>query len=198
VATVRSRRRSSTKPRSPNGYDPTVNGLLLANGDPALITNSNTVTAGTVTLVALPVDAAMTASKLWYGIGTAATAPTAAQCFVGLYGNRQGNTLNLLGKSADQSSNYGGGFVARSALLTAQGGQTLALPAGSKCYAAFLFNGTTSPQIYRVGANSYLADLNLATTDLRSFVVGTGLLDLPATVDLTAAAITSPYWAGVS
>lgn len=181
-----------------HGYTPSTNGLLLAVDDPSNITNSNTLGTGTLALVAIPVTTAVTVANFWYGIGTAATTPTAGQNFVGIYGNRSANTINLLGASGDQTSNFGGGNIVRSAALTVQGGQSLTLPAGSTVWAAFLFNGTTSPQVYRVGSLGIMSNLNLAAPSLRSMSFGSALTALPATIDLTTATSSSPYWAGLS
>lgn len=189
---------AATANLAPSGYLPSANGLLIASDDPQTSANTNTIGAGVVVLIQIPVTTAVLAAKLWYATGTASTGATAAQNFVGLYGNISSTTINLLGISADQSTNFGTGNNAFGAPLTVQGGQSLTLPAGSMCWAAFLFNGTTSPQFSRSGTNSFLANVNLTAPNLRFSAFGTAQTTLPLTINLASQTITSPFWAGIS
>lgn len=181
-----------------DGSDPSKNGFLLQASDPVAMNSANVIGAGAPTLIAIPVTTAVTVSTLWYGMTTAGATLTAAQNWVGIYGNRSVNTINLLGLSPDQSTNFAAGNVPHSAALTVQGGQSLTLPAGSIVYAAFLFNGTTSPTLNRIGSQSVMSNVNLVAPALRSFVVGSGATTLPLTLDLTTQTIVSPFWAALS
>jgi hypothetical protein len=183
--------------QSGDGYNPALNGLLLAACDPEMLNSQTTLTAGVPQLFALPVTSAVTVANFVYNVATAGSTLTAGQNFVGIYGNRSTNTINLLGLSADQSTNYGTANN-RIAALTVQGGQSLTLPAGSTVWAAFLFNGTTSPTLQRIGSQAISGNINLAAPNLRSMVIGTGATTLPPTLDLSTATVASPLWVGLS
>jgi hypothetical protein len=163
--------------QSGDGYNPALNGLLLAACDPEMLNSQTTLTAGVPQLFALPVTSAVTVANFVYNVATAGSTLTAGQNFVGIYGNRSTNTINLLGLSADQS---------------------LTLPAGSTVWAAFLFNGTTSPTLQRIGSQAISGNINLAAPNLRSMVIGTGATTLPPTLDLSTATVASPLWVGLS
>jgi hypothetical protein len=184
--------------RTPDGYDPSRNNFLAAVSDPEQLNSQNAIPSGTVIMFAIPLDTAITVSTFWYSVSTAANTPVAGQNFVGVYGNRTGNTINLLGLSGDQSTNFTGANVNRSAALTVQAGQSLTLPAGSTVWTAFLFSGNTGPTLLRIGSQSIAGNVNLAAPNLRSMNSGTGLTAMPATIDLTTTTLTSPYWAALS
>lgn len=183
---------------TPAGYSPSRNGLLAAVDDPANLNSQTTIGAGVPTLIAIPIDTTITVSTFWYGFTTTSTTPTSGQNFVGLYGNRSVNTVNRLGVSADQTTNFGLSNTTRNVALTQDSGQSLTLPAGSIVYAAFLFNGTTSPAFQRIGSQSIMANINLAAPNLRSFIIGSGATSLPLTLDLSTQTNASPFWAGLS
>lgn len=184
--------------RTADGYDPARNNFLAAVSDPEQLDSQNIIPSGTVILFAIPLDTTITVSTFWYTVITAASTPTAGQNFVGVYGNRTGNTINLLGLSGDQSGNFNGSNVNRSAPLTVQAGQSLTLPAGSSVWTAFLFSGSVGPTLLRIGSQSIAGNANLAAPNLRSMGSGTGLTAMPATIDLTTTSLTSPYWAALS
>jgi hypothetical protein len=184
--------------RAMDGSNPALNGLLATTSDPQSLNSQTTIGPGVPTLISIPIDTAITVSTFWYGITTTSTSPTSAQNFVGIYGARSGNTINLLGLSADQTTNFGLANVTRNVPLTVQGGQSLTLPAGSVVYAAYLFNGTTSPSFQRVGSQAIMSNLNLAAPNLRSFIIGSGATTLPPTLDLSTETNASTFWAGLS
>jgi len=169
---------------------PSDNGLLAATGDPGVYGSSNTLTAGTVYLVKIPIRAALTITNVWWALQTAGAGASTGS-FSGIYSSAG----SLLSGSSDidaQLTGATGGFSVP--LTTPQ-----AVAAGSFVWAAILSNlATTQPTLCRGLGTVGVPNLNLAAAVLRSATNGVGQTNLPASITPAANAVGQNYWAGVN
>jgi hypothetical protein len=181
---------------------PSDNGLLWATDDPGDLNSSNSLGAsppGNILLMKGHAGSGFTIANVVYALQSNGTSLTAGQNFVGVYSSAG----VLLGKSADQTTNYqsGGGInVAIVAPITAEAGQSLTIAAGDDFYVAMLVKGTgTGPTLPRCGSSNVYANLGLTGAGLRfAQIVGTASA-LPA--NFTPSSLTNStgaYWIGVS
>ncbi len=176
-----------------NEWSPADQGLAGWSFDPASCTgNGTTLSAGFIYLVHLILRQPTTLTKVHAVLGAAGSGLTSGQCLAGYYdtaGNRVGIT-------ADQSTvwNSAGNKAMN---LTA----SYAAPAG-KLYAAFLFNGTTSPTFAcgsTLGANFTPGNANLTAGSYRFCRSAAGQTALPTSITLSGyTADANNVWAGAS
>jgi len=165
-----------------------MNMLLGEAFDPAFATISQAVwTAGTLFVVKVPLDGGGAIKNIWYQISAAGATLTASQNFVGVYDSN----LNLLQSSADQSGVWNSTGNKQTTLSTATSEQS------GFVYVAFLWNGTTSPQIRGVNGSGMGTIGTVSSPDFRFATGGTSLTTLPGTLPTLTAATTAP-WVGLS
>jgi hypothetical protein len=160
-------------------WTPADQGLAAWSMDPASCTGSGTtLSAGFIYLVQLLLRAPATLTKVHAVLGAAGSGLTSGQCLAGYYdtaGNRVGTT-------ADMSTTWNSAGNKAMALTA-----SYAAPAG-KLYAAFLFNGTTSPTFAcgsTLGATFTPGNANLSAGAYRFCRSAAGQTALPATVTLS-------------
>lgn len=182
---------------------PTDIGDVAWTFDPAGMSGTKLLTAGTVYLTSFWLRAAVLVSALGqilrYTVTTGGSGCTAGQCFVGVYNvvalaNRVAGTR--IAVSADQSTNMNSASTYAPA-LTFLATTDLLLP--GMYYAAVVANAATTLPTLRVSGGDISAiNGNLATAALRVCVNGTGQTSLPASLTLSSntTAGASPLYAG--
>lgn len=185
---------------------PSDNGLLAANGDPALYATNLVCTAGTLYLAKIQIRQLTTITNLWWnfnGTGTLGTGSTGT--WTGLYAGT-GFTCTtatytagqlMSGTSSDISSLITGAVPLSFALATAQVG----IPAGNFVYAAIVTNyATTQPSLWRaLGGSNTSSNGGLTAATYRWATNGTGRTTLPSSITLSSnSGTTMTAWAGVS
>lgn len=170
---------------------PSTNNMLGASFDPIQANANMTVmTAGVLFLVKVDLPYGGSVSAIDHALGVAGATLTGGQNLAGVYEYAIGG--NLLGTSVDQTSAWTSVGQKSAALVT----PTTTLNAGSAVYVAFLFNGTTSPQLRGLAVSAGFVNVKIPTLP-RFATAGTGLTALPTTLPtLTASVIAT--WAGVS
>lgn len=180
---------ASTKAASANhvhpdneGWLPSDNGYLIANGDYATGGTSVLTIAGTLYLVKLVIRGALTIGTLHFDVQTAG-AGASTQTFVGLY--------NSSGTRLTGSSDVGAAFTstgdASCALTTPQ-----ALSAGTFVWAALITNlATTQPTLLRFFNATAVLNPNLTAATFRWATNGTSLTALPASITPSSNAATA-------
>jgi len=145
-------------------------GYLGWTHDPALITAGQTGTSGTIYLARINVGTSGTATKLIWGINTAGSGATAGQNFVALF-NSSGTRLANIGVDARVTT-------------TGVFNETISVPVTPGFYwAAFLFNATGMPAIYRGGfLNASLVNGQLPVSQARFATAGTTQTSIPASI----------------
>jgi hypothetical protein len=153
--------------------------------DPAVMSGSTILVAGTLTITRVAVRAATTANSLSVSVTTAGSGLTAAQNFAGLY-NSAGT---LVAQTADQSAVWNS-TGAKIMPLTA----ATAIPAG-QFLLALLSNGTTPPTVGRASnAANNSVNFGLATSALRFATFGAGLTALPASFAPASMVVSAVSW----
>lgn len=144
--------------------------------------------AGKLVVVRLRTPAALV-TNIVINVTTAGATLTSGQNFAGLYQNGA-----LVGTTADQSV----AWVSATVKTMALSGGPFAVGAGD-VYAAFFFNGTTSPTLQRAGSNQAAISLGTAATASRfGTTTDTGrTTTMPATLG-TISAVVNSYWAALS
>jgi aryl-phospho-beta-D-glucosidase BglC (GH1 family) len=158
------------------------------NYDQLLVTTQALLTGNTVFATMVDFSDASRIDQVVVHVTTAASGPTAGQCFVALYDQQTGAQVAI---SGDLGS-----------LLTSTGNPPMALTAptrvyrpGERLYAALLFNGTTPPTLGKTGTISTVLS---ATTKRWGYVSGTATV-MPATISPgSLTATTSAFWMAVS
>jgi hypothetical protein len=172
-------------------------GYLGWTFDNAMISGNTTLSsAGVVTLCKIPWPNTLTVTNIVIGIGAGGGSLTSGQCFAGIY-NSSGT---LLGISADQSGTWNASGAKTMALnggvISVAGGG-----AGGFIYVGLLWNGTTSPSVFKAVNNSSVnaVNLGLSAASSRSASNGTGNTSLPSTLTLSSSvALANAYWAALS
>jgi hypothetical protein len=175
-------------------WQPSDNGLLIANSDPWDASGSAVLTAGTLYLSKLTARALLLLSTLWFGL-QAAGAGASTGSFAGVYSSA-GVLLSGSADIAAQLTGAAGGF---SVPLTSP----QQIPAGQFVWAAVLANlATTQPTLAKgIGGagGGAITDINLTAAAFRFATNGTGLVALPGSITPAANASTpSDFWAGGS
>jgi hypothetical protein len=171
---------------------PSDSGLLAANGDTTSLEGTQTLTAGTVYLLKIPIRQALTVSKLYFMMANAGVG-TSSGSFCGLYDS----TGALLTGSADLVTPFTNSFAPQAVTLTTP----QALTAGTFVWAALLANlSVTQPTCQVNFNNGNMANLNLAAAAFRIAVNGTGLTALPSPITPSANSQTGSqnFWIGLS
>jgi len=173
-----------------NAPVPGDHSLLAWTFDPAFASAAQTPTSGTLYLMRIFVRSATTASKIWWGQGTAANTPTAGQNFMGIY-----SAAGALLASAGTDTQVAGSNGPTSVAIT-----PTALPAGAY-WIASLQNATTAQQFLRDNPSfTAMNNVNLAGASLRSAVNGTVLTAMPASITpgSNTGAGSFGFWAAIS
>ncbi|MFJ8027439.1 hypothetical protein [Streptomyces sp. NPDC096311] len=162
-----------------NAWTPQDHGLSAWSFDPASSsTTGTTLSAGFIYLVELQLRQPTTLNKVHAVLGAAGSGLTASQCLAGYY-DTAGNRVGL---TADQSAVWNSAGNKAMNLLA-----PYSAPAG-KVYAAFLFNGTTSPTFAcgsTLGAAFTPGNANLTAGAYRFCRSAAGQTALPATITLS-------------
>jgi hypothetical protein len=156
-------------------WQPSDNGLLACSaGDPALLTSTAIMTAGTLYLARLPVRAAITITNLIFEVSAVAVGASAGT-FAGLYSSAG----VLLSGSADVNGSFLAAGPATCALSAPQ-----SLAAGGFVWAALLANfATTQPTLLKgATATGNVPNVGLSAAAYRFAVNGTVLASLPGSV----------------
>lgn len=150
---------------------PREHNVVAWSVDPAMVISGKSVVNGTLYLVALYVARSSTVTRLMWGINTAGAAATASQNYVGLI-NSAGTVLTTVGVDARVTST--GMFT-----------ETISVAVTPGIYwAAFLFNATTPPQVYRAGdLTATLSNAGITSASLYRFATnGTALTAVPGSI----------------
>ena len=160
-------------------WTPADQGLAAWSMDPASCTAAGTtLSAGFIYLVQLLLRAPATLTKVHAVLGAAGSGLTSGQCLAGYY-DTAGNRVAV---TADMSTTWNS---AGNKAMSLTG--SYAAPAG-KLYAAYLFNGTTSPTFAcgsTLGANFTPGNANLTAGTYRFCRSAAGQTALPANVTLS-------------
>lgn len=162
-------------PAAAVSWQPSDNGLLLSSlGDPALLTSTAILTAGTLYLAKWPVRAAVTVSNVEFEVSAVAVGASTGT-FAGLYSSAGA----LLSGSADVNAQFLAQGPAVCPLTTPQ-----ALAAGGFVWAALLVNfATTQPTLFKgATATGNVPNVGLTAAAFRFAVNGTGLASLPGAI----------------
>ncbi|MCO6011429.1 hypothetical protein NE236_41415 [Actinoallomurus purpureus] len=167
---------------------PSDHGLLSWSHDPSVSVTSQTPTAGTVYLVAVYIRKPITATKLWFANGAAATSITAGQNFIGLY-----TSAGVLLASAGTDTQIQASANAQSAAIS-----STALAPGMY-WVALLVNFSGALTFMR-GSNGGHTNANLSTAALRFAINGTAATALPASITPASNVKSNslPWWVAVS
>jgi hypothetical protein len=163
-------------------------GLKAATLDPRICQNATALSAGVVQLLEVFVPESFRCSKVHVAISTTAGVGL-SNSFAGIYDD-QGN---LIGQSADQSSNWQSTGAKEANLVS-----PVDLQGGRRYYVALLVGAaTTQPTFTRAGN---LASTNAgAPAPFRSATSGSGLTALPTSIALAGvSASVQAMWAGLS
>jgi hypothetical protein len=180
---------------------PAVNNLKAWTYDALLAVSAFAITAGVVKMGRAPIDNAFTAAKAWTNITQVGSGGSPANGFLGVY-TLSGGVFTLVGKTSDQAAAWSTGSAGpRSATLTAEAGQSLALT--DDVWLALLIGtqATTGIQILRSGSGNATANLGLTagTDPLRFSTVKSGLSALPATINVSDGTFATDFagWFGL-
>ncbi|MET9098284.1 hypothetical protein [Streptomyces antibioticus] len=176
-----------------NEWSPADQGLSAWSFDPASCTGSGTtLSAGFIYAVKLLLRQPTTLNRVHAVLGTAGSGLTSGQCLAGYYDTAG----NRLGVSADQSTAWASAGNKAMALTA-----PVDVPAGA-VYAAFLFNGTTSPSFAAGsthGANFTPGNAALSAGAYRFCRSASGQTSLPSTITLSGfTPDANNVWAGAS
>jgi len=162
-----------------NEWSPADQGLTAWSFDPASCTAAGTtLSAGFIYLVQLLLRQPATISKVHAVLGSAGSGLTSGQCLAGYY-DTAGNRVGL---TADQSTVWNSAGNKAMTLIAPYDA-----PAG-KLYAAYLFNGTTSPSFAcgsTHGATFTPGNANLGSGSYRFCRSAAGQTSLPSSVTLS-------------
>lgn len=168
-------------------WTPPKMGLIAWSYDISNATLNTQPTAGTLSMVRLPIPAATTVTNVILAVATAGSGLTSGQCFAGLFNSSR----VLLSSTADQSTSWNSTGAKIMPLAAAQ-----AVTPGDY-FVGFFYNGTTAPAFARAASAPFI-NLGLSTANSRYATADTGrTTSLPATA-ATLAAGTIAYWVGVS
>lgn len=174
--------------------DANTNNLLGWTYDVSMLSGSTQIlTSGTMVLAKIPIKEHVTLSSVSFLPSVAGTGLTSA--YAAIYSS----TGELLGLSADISTDLNSGTSPRTIPVTVQSGKSLTIAStdGSYVYAALLTAGGTQPTLNRLGnvaPNAYLT----AAGGLRFANGPTGITVPPATVTKSAFTSGTPIWFGVA
>lgn len=180
-------------PAAAVSWQPSDNALLLSSaGDPALLTSTAILTAGTLYLAKWPVRSAVTVANVAFEVSAIAVGASTGT-FAGLYSSAGA----LLSGSADVNAQFLAQGPAICPLTTPQ-----ALAAGGFVWAALLVNfATTQPTLLKgATATGNVPNIGLTPATYRFAVNGTGLAALPGSItpaSNSAGGLLS-LWAGAS
>lgn len=144
-----------------NLWIPPDNGLLAANFDPAFITSTGTIPAGYFRAFRIPIKKPITVTKLVTCITAAGTGLTG--CKAGIW-KLDGTRIATTGDVSTTWQSISNPEMT----LTADGGQSLDLPAADVIALMYVGAGTGVPSFGKGPAASNALNLNLASPALRS------------------------------
>ena len=157
--------------------------------DPSFASTGQLLTNGTVYLSAVYLRQAVTVSKCWFLMSTAAATPTAGQNWIGLV-NASGTVLS----TASLDSVITTGSTARSATLT-----TPQAVAAGTYWVAIVCNATTPPTLMRTnGMTTGTNNANLTGASLRYATNLTAQTTLPASLTMSSNVVGPSLWVAVS
>jgi hypothetical protein len=170
---------------------PADNGLLTATDLPGIAVSTATPAAGTIYLVKLPIRAALTATYIWFVVGTGGTGASTGS-YVGLYSSAG----SLLSSCSDIGTQLTTSAVSRQIALTTP----QALTAGTFVWVALVVNlASTQPTLRAANNGTVLPNINLTAAAYRIATNGTGT-SLPGSITPSANSGSSPFgfWFGIS
>lgn len=171
---------------------PSDNNLQVATSDPYLAISASVVSAGVLYLTKQPLRAPVTLNNMWLAMSAAGSGASSGS-YVGAYSPAGA----LLGQSADIGSSF----------VSGNGGVQCPLTAPLYISWPFYWTGTlfnlasTQPDLYRAGGGQFLyPNLGLTASTYRFAVNGTGLTQLPASINPASNASTGGIniWTGGS
>lgn len=158
--------------RLPTGdVTPQDHGLETWTYDPLIPSGTVSATNGRVYLAKLMIRRAVTVSKVWWSVTSAAVTPAAGQNWVGIYSSA-GTLLASAGVDADTTSVGPKGTSITPTALTP-----------GFVWAAFLFNAATPVGLPRTSTFEGTPNIGLTSTALRSAVNGAGATTLAASIN---------------
>jgi hypothetical protein len=176
--------------------------LLGQSFDPILGTTGPAPTSGVLSLSAIPIELPGTLGHISYVLTVVGATLTAGQTLFGFY-RRVGNTATIFAKTADQSTavTTGQGLGTKSPATPAVSSRSRLVAPGDVIYGAYISNGTT-PAIVGIQAgttNGNMTNAGLTLPDFSAATFGTGLTDLPDTIDFTTVTtVGSQRWFGAA
>jgi hypothetical protein len=181
-------------------WRPSYNNLLIATSPVTSIDAIPSPTAGVLLVTRIYVPTAVTLATMNYIVATAGSgAQLPVNVFIGVYSR----TGTLLGKTAAQDTPVQS-TGNKTAALTAEAGQSLAITGGANEYvwgAVLIGTQSTVAVVLRgVGGGSALT-LNAglsASSPFYSGSIGTGQTALPASFTTTSLTPAAGYWFGIS
>ena len=169
--------------------NPGTHTLKGATFDPIFANaGAGTTTAGTLYLARVPLDLGGSVANVEYMLTAGGASLTSGQCLIGVYSSAGA----LLGQTADLSATWTTAGQ-KAATLTAP---TAVQDPGSFVWVAFLWNGTTAPQLRGITATAALANVALTSAGFRFATAGTALTELPSTLP-TLTASPQVAWFGL-
>ena len=174
-------------------WAPGDNNLLYASDDPWASQSTGLLIAGTGYLVKVKAPASGVVSNVWLMSNGAAGAGASTGSFAAVISSAGAR----LGLSADAGALFTAGFVPIEVPLLAG-----PVPVtGPFVYVAVLSNlATTQPTLATGQGNGNFTNLNLAAGGYRYCTFGTGLVAIPASINLAATVLAGnlSIWAGLS
>jgi hypothetical protein len=174
-----------------HAYSPADYGLLAWVGDPGAMAGSLTITAGIIHLLKIKLPKAITISNIVHRQSGGTISLTSGQNFAALF-DTSGTQVAI---TADQTTNWGTAGYKTSALTA-----PYAAAAGF-IYVAFLFNGSTPPNLPRYNTTAtFFNNAGLAASALRFAQSGSGLTSMPSSITMSGLIddATASFWAGVT
>lgn len=172
-------------------HGPGDHGFAAWAYDPVIPANSSVLTNGTVYLVKMKIDAAVTVANIYWHLAALAVTPTAAQNTVGLYSSA-GTLLASTDVTAVLTTTTG-------LKTTAISGQ--AVTAGSFVWVGMVFNASTAPALARGSGLANVGQVynaGLAAANYRFATNGTSQTSLPGSITPASNAVAViPIWAAV-
>jgi hypothetical protein len=170
---------------------PADHGFTAWSYDPVIPANSSVLTNGTVYLIKMKIDVAVTVANIYWHLAALAVTPTAAQNTIGLY-----SSAGTLLASTDVTAILTGTTGLKTTAITGQ-----ALTAGTFVWVGMVFNAATAPALARGSGLANVGQVynaGLSAANYRFAVNGTSQTALPASITPGSNAVAIiPIWAAV-
>lgn len=178
-----------TSTQATGNWQPSDYGLLAWSFDPVSATTSTAMSpAGTLQGCKIHVPVGASVTNIIVAMTTAGSGLTSGQCFAALY---KGG--NLLGVTADQSTNWVGATIPQ--IMPIAGGP-LSVASGD-VDVVFWYNGTTGPTFARAAGNVQI-NANLTNATSRFFTANTSITTTAPGSLTGRTSLNTAWWAALS